>query len=502
VGATTASGEEGVLFPQAGERGRSTTATGRAVIADAAEAADPELAARIGAIDDWRDGYVDALADLTATGGRAAQAALRIAEAGLASLHRRMVLRRDGTERPLVEALAGEPAARVRTMTVTGTKPRERDLAVPLGSETLRGDALRRQVQRWVADGVVEPSCAAAIEAVIANPDWLPVEGRRIVLLGAGAEMGPLAPLQSWGAEVLAVDVPRPSVAEHVLAAARAGAGIVHVPVGQGDETTPGGDLCRDLPELRAWIAERTADAPLVLASHVYADGAAHVQVSAAADALASDLLDRGADVALAALATPTDAYLVPHEVVQDAHRRWRERGARAMLQAPVRAAAGGRLFSPAYPRLVEGEDGRTRGLADALVTQQGPNYALAKRVQRWRAVVAEARGRVVSFNVAPATSTRSVMRHRGLAAAYEGAHRFGVEVFAPATTRVLMAALLVHDLHRPPGAATRAAGGHPDDLFAASAVHGGLWRIPYELRSALGLAALAGLPRALRRRS
>ena len=51
-------------------------------------------------------------------------------------------------------------------------------------------------------------------------------------------------------------------------------------------------------------------------------------------------------------------------------------------------------------------------------------------------------------MNVAPPTRTRSVVKNRALAAAYAGAHRFGVEVFEPATSNVLMAALLVHDLH------------------------------------------------------
>jgi hypothetical protein len=101
-----------------------------------------------------------------------------------------------------------------------------------------------------------------------------------------------------------------------------------------------------------------------------------------------------------------------------------------------------------------------------------------------------------VSANVAPATSTRSVTKNRLLAAAYAGAGRFGVEVFAPETTRVLMAALLVHDLR-----AAAPAPAHPDDLFVAAAAHGGLWRVPYNPRSVLGLAAVTGLPTALIRR-
>ena len=44
--------------------------------------------------------------------------------------------------------------------------------------------------------------------------------------------------------------------------------------------------------------------------------------------------------------------------------------------------------------------------------------------------------GATVSINIAPLTRTRSVLKNRALAAAYAGAHRFGVEVFEPATTR------------------------------------------------------------------
>ena len=94
-----------------------------------------------------------------------------------------------------------------------------------------------------------------------------------------------------------------------------------------------------------------------------------------------------------------------------------------------------------------------------------------------------------VSLNVAPPTRTRSVLKNRALAAAYAGAHRFGVEVFDASTSNVLMAALLVHDLHTGGGPA------HVDPWRdeAFGAVHGGLWRTAYAPRSALGLAAVLG---------
>ena len=100
---------------------------------------------------------------------------------------------------------------------------------------------------------------------------------------------------------------------------------------------------------------------------------------------------------------------------------------------------------------------GSDPGINDSLVPQQGPNYALAKRLQRWRATVARQQGTTVSMNVAPPTRTKSVVKNRALAAAYAGAHRFGVEVFEPSTSNVLMAALLVHDLNTDGGPRHRA---------------------------------------------
>jgi hypothetical protein len=222
----------------------------------------------------------------------------------------------------------------------------------------------------------------------------------------------------------------------------------------------------------------------LVLGNYVYADGATNVRVSAAVDALTTRLTSSRSDTALAFLATPTDVFAVPRDAVEHSTRCYEGRSATAkLLGRPLRTVSGGRLLHRAYAR------GADPGLNDSLVPQQGPNYALAKRLQRWRATVARHEGATVSLNVAPPTRTRSVVKNRALAAAYAGAHRFGIEVFEPATSNVLMAALLVHDLHT---------GGGPDHPHpwqdeAHGAVHGGLWRAAYAPRSALGLAALLG---------
>ena len=189
------------------------------------------------------------------------------------------------------------------------------------------------------------------------------------------------------------------------------------------------------------------------------------MRVCAAADTLTLRLQAARDDVALAFLATPTDVFAVPADAVAQSARAYADRSIAVKLASrPLRTLSGGRLLRRAY------RPDADPGINDSLVAQQGPNYALAKRLQRWRASVARENGSAVSLNVAPPTRTRSVVKNRALAAAYAGAHRFGAEVFEPDTCRVLMAALLVHDLH---------AGGGPGacSSLAGRGVRGRPWR-------------------------
>ncbi len=65
------------------------------------------------------------------------------------------------------------------------------------------------------------------------------------------------------------------------------------------------------------------------------------------------------------------------------------------------------------------------------LISSQGPNYILSKRMQQWRCIVARHAGHIVSFNVAPSTRTVSVIKNKQFAWAYDGMGYFpAVEVF------------------------------------------------------------------------
>jgi hypothetical protein len=479
----TADTAHGVVFPQGPDGRRSTSATGAAVWADAVRECDQGLADAVGGTSDWRKAYVTRVVEVTAAGTRTDKGAVALARAGLDSLEHRLRFARGGVDLPLADCVAQDGPA-LGTRTVRGTGDRVRDLVVPYRGGELQGEALRAQLRAWVGAGVVEPSFADAIERVVDHPDWLDLSDRAFAVLGAGAELGPVGPLLSWGAHVAAVDLPQQAIWDRLTALAEHGAGTLDVPV---REDQPGADLLRETPEVARWLAGAAPDRPMAIGSYAYADGAKHVLVAAASDVVVQHLLAGREGTAYAELATPTDTYPVPLALVEDARARWAGRGWRAPLQ---RAVPG--FYAPAYPTTVTRDDGSEVGIADVLVPQQGPNYTLAKRVQRWRATVAQADGHPVSANVAPSTRTRSVTSNRLLAAAYAGASTFGVEVFEPATSRVLMAALLVHDLRHPGNPA------HPDDLFAHQAAHGGMWRLGYLPRSVLPLAALKGMPRTL----
>lgn len=484
----------GVDFPSIDGR-ISTTAIGQQACAIAAGAVDTRVAARIDAIQNWRSEYITPYRQLTELAATSAQAALDLSRAGLDYLWDSFVFRNAEGELPLRDLTAGNET--FRTQTVIGSKRPVTELVVPYQGRRLRGDELLTQLDDWVANGLVEPGFAQAISKVARNPEWLNTSDLTTIVLGAGAEMGPLVSLLRWGGHVMAVDLPRPALWQRVISQVRESAGTLDVPVRigagrSGDDTglaeIAGVNLIEQTPEVLTWLRE--ASGPTVVGNYLYADSGLHVRVSMAADFIGMGLND-GRDLTLAYLATPTDAFAVPWRDVEISRNRWRHRRTR-LVQGPLHLIGG---FKKNYAITVTDANNRRVGIADCLVPQQGPNYALAKRLQRWRAVDARAHGIRVSLNVAPATRTRSVVKNRALAAAYAGAHRFGIHVFEPSTANTLMAAMLVHDLRNPRAAANpKVLLGNPMDLFSESANHGGLWTTGYEPRSVLGFAAGLGM--------
>lgn len=147
-------------------------------------------------------------------------------------------------------------------------------------------------------------------------------------------------------------------------------------------------------------------------------------------------------------------------------------------------------LGAPNYKamRNVKQSKGGPIHIIDGIAVAQGPNYALAKRMQHWRAVLAFEGGHVVSSNVAPSTATASVVHNAQFAAAYGGMHHFApMEVMYQRTSLAVMGALMIHDFRNKDGAAnpkSKIAKGfrNPFELFSYGSFHGGVQRCSYKI--------------------
>lgn len=491
----------GIAFPSQPDGSRSTTAAGARIVAAALRALDQGRAAQAAEAETrWRRRYPGYFHQLIEAALPSEELALASARAGLQAAWQTLVwVGEDGVERPLATALERPEGRPFETLSLRGAGPQTvRRWTVPYRGRELEGDALREQLQRWVAAGVIEPSAATALGRCIANPDWFDLSDRHLALLGAASEAGPLSWLAHWRANLVAVDIDRPEVWARIADRITIGNATLSLPLraaaGRSDWTQlAGADLLRDAPRIAAWL--KGFGRPLDLASLAYLDGERHVRVSMAMDLIASSLLAAQPGGSLAYLATPTDVFAVPEAAALAAQQAYAARPLLSRgLQSPLHLAAGERFFQPNVEQLLAGPQGRRYGLVDSLVLEQGPNYALAKRLQQWRAIWARSIGYRVSLNIAPSTSTASVLKNPALAAGFAGASAFGIEVFEPETTNSLMAALWVHDLRCDEAAANPATPlAHPFELFMDQACHGGLWRTAYLPRSALPFAAALG---------
>ncbi|HEY2792796.1 MAG TPA: hypothetical protein VGJ28_10590, partial [Micromonosporaceae bacterium] len=98
---------DSVVFPVATGGSRSTSALGRAVVADALRGVDPIGARAVVGETDWRHNYVGHFRRLIEAGLESRDGAVTIATDGLASLHKRMrYIGADG-ETALSEAFTG-----------------------------------------------------------------------------------------------------------------------------------------------------------------------------------------------------------------------------------------------------------------------------------------------------------------------------------------------------------------------------------------------------------
>ena len=249
----------GVQFPVDAEGSRSTGRLAKEVVADTLSSLEPDAAERVRRTANWRKGYIEPFTEMVRAGVDDAGTWNALAATALEALQSRMVAvdPDTGAQSPMTDYLStAEPRFEFDTETITGDGPAVEELVLPYRGTDLRGAALRSQLDRWVADGAIEPSCAEALRTVQAHPEWLSLPGRAVAVLGLGSEMGPARPLLRWGADVLGVDLPSSPIWKEMRRSVPTTAGSLRLPVRGG---RPGADLLTELPELAQWL---TAAAP------------------------------------------------------------------------------------------------------------------------------------------------------------------------------------------------------------------------------------------------
>ncbi len=462
-----------------------------AVVADAVRRYDADLAQSVETGQDWRHGHRRVFRGMTALSVSSPTISRGIAEEGLRSVRTmlRFAVGRTVTALEAVDVTAAGRGSVLETEVVTGTADPTPRLEVPWQGRLLCEDELRAQLKVWEQRGIVEPGFATAVRRVVDHPEWLRLPGFRLAIIGAAAELSPLRPLLAWGAEVLAVDRPGRARWDRLRELAATGAGVMRYPIAADG---PGVDITRFLPVLVKWLAAQN-DARPALGLYAGLPGAAGLRIAAASDVLAEALLAMRPDTALALHGSPTDCYAVPESVVLAAREQLARRGIRGAAQDILHRLSPNALYRLNYLRPILDAEGERWGLFDNLPYLGGPEYALAQRIPRWRAVLAGSAGHPVSYSVAPPAWTSSVYKSPWRTAAFRASAHFGVEVFEPASARILLAAKLVGDLMAP-AAPSR----NPEALFSTGAAHGGLWRQPFAPRSLVAPAAFSASVRML----
>ncbi|KAJ3336874.1 Very-long-chain (3R)-3-hydroxyacyl-CoA dehydratase PASTICCINO 2 [Gonapodya sp. JEL0774] len=493
--------EYGIVFPvQPGtptpKNGapRSSTWANQEVLAKAVENHDAPLAAQIRKEKNWRKNYKGYYVRMVDLSLKSPETALSIARSALTFCHSSFQYLRPNQSPVSIQEAFSQPCSHsFETRTITGKGTREEQYTIPYGGRNLKGEELLKALDAWVEKGTIEPDARTAVARVVANTNGfldLSKSSFTFVLFGAGAAMGSLAELLALGARVVAVDVDVERVWKKIAGLVESSAGTVIFPVRRtsapswkahgwsaGSFEGAGCNLITEGPEIKEWLLSvLPRDSSPVLCNYAYLDGPAHVRVSLAMDAICTAVALARPNTTLAYLCTPTDCHVIPRDAMRQAQRNWDE------LWMSWAVGQAGKVFGKIQVNvrdLVKSDAGDEFAVVDSIMTRQGPNYAFAKRIQHWRAIVARHDwGIRVSSNVAPMTRTFSVTHNLLFRFAYGGAHHFvPVEIFEPSTSTSLMCALLLNDLL--PGSAAQPwfPLRNPLELMTQTAAHGGVWR-------------------------
>lgn len=502
---------------------RSSSKTNQAIWSAAMGAVDKEAQAKLDKVKNWRFGYAKQVMKSVHVSLASKKNALAMAKAGLEEARNQFTFVADGKEVSFQDAIDSVPRNDKTFVTgvIKGSAARMKKpvLEVPYGGkdpsqpyykfrkneDVLTNSEVIAQLDKWEAHGTIEKSCADQIKAVVQNQgEWLDLSDKYFVLIGATSAMGPLDMLLKYGANIIALDINIPAVWERLITKVRNSSSTCYFPIevakagGKAqDKMTDaelfkcaGANLFEQAPQLCHWIQGVCPGKAVTVGNYTYLDGERHVRLSIAGDAII-DTLCETRETSIAFLCTPTDIHVIPAAATE----AMKKNEANSSIGQKIISALPGSWLTKNAERPITTDNGKTLHYVDGLSVAQGPNYALAKRMQHWRAIVAHENGITVSSNIAPSTATKSVVSAALFAAAYGGFHLFKpLEVMYQETSNAVMFALLIHDVVNPKAAANpkNSKLSNPYELFEFGSFHGGVWRCAYKLNTIGEVAALS----------
>ncbi|AWE42743.1 hypothetical protein DDD63_08305 [Actinobaculum sp. 313] len=496
----------------------------------AAAGKNSELRQLIASADPWRRAYRDAMTALSAydapqIGAQAARAGLEFIAATI----------RTGDGRVIGEVTMRDVGCGT---VIAGAASQVADEALPAWRNG--GETFLTWLGEWRKAGRIRPAAANALRELALAPALPDLSEWTFVCLGASAELSPARTLLALGARVAAVGRPASPGVRALTSYAATTAGTLFLP------PSGVGDVVDDPGAIAGWAAQLPGR--LVVVDTLYAPGSQFLLAAAGADVVERLLIEARPDIALAWYGTPTDAYflldLAPrtrfgtgalaHAVTAYAKVRRLEPARKPGVSATGQGAARQGIHNAlcngnngiqrgAYAGCSDGDSAPTvsacacsadgdsthvrathtgsegdvhgdhgANVYNGFIDVQGPNYAAAKRIGRWRATVEQAAGRVVSYNVGPLARTESVLSSRALRAAYAGLERLGMPPLDAAAAAELMAGLLVWDITHPAPIAP--------DFLTDKAIDCGLFTSSYRPNDLMAAAVLLGADGFVRR--
>lgn len=346
------------------------------------------------------------------------------------------------------------------------------------------GQDASAQATKWAEYGCMEPSAAVHASKTFEKDDLSPdLTNHVFVLLGVTSEMGPATHL---------LRIP----GAHVIGVARKGQKLQRLveyvqnecPASSLLQVTEA-DMLKQGPQIARWLVDllKQHARKAVLMPMAYMDGEANCRVVMSMEQIVAYVKKYILGTALACYTSPSSCYMIPPECATDARERYESL---PMMHKIVQLSSFGFWLKPVktWEQLEEGDGDLEEGndgskvLLNGLVHLQGPSYALAKQIQLWRCILAFAANETVIPIVAPATRTDSVVHSPEAAAALEGIQNVAPPnvSFDIASSSTVLTAILLSKLQQ----GTTKSPKSPLEIFWDGAVHGGMWRCPYETQS------------------